>query len=325
LKAAWAGLLGTSELPSDHYAVFKACTRDTAIAVPKLRDLFGGEIKRRAGKAGRAICNPKEFRSHVKPHLRSRHDLVWEVKGKPAPAYLKGQPAGIPQGLPISAVLANLYMYDADQRIQQSIRKLGGTYRRYSDDILLIVPNGRGAEAESVVRIGLGKIRLQVNSAKTVRCRFLRKEGTLRSFSVDENYIVQSPSSASYLGLTFDGRNMRVRDSTTARFMIKANRAIDRARIAAAARGESRLKKRQLYARLTSLGYGKAYGDAVYDQSNQVLPKGAPRLGFFKYLQLAAKVTNSDAIRTQIRQIENQVFREIDHAEKRLEKHAASR
>src|SRR5690606_31674233 len=119
----------------------------------------------------------------VKPHLRSRHDLVWEVKGKPAPAYLKGQPAGIPQGLPISAVLANLYMYDADQRIQQSIRKLGGTYRRYSDDILLIVPNGRGAEAESVVKIELGKIRLQVNSAKTVRCRFLRKEGTLRSFS----------------------------------------------------------------------------------------------------------------------------------------------
>jgi hypothetical protein len=216
-------------------------------------------------------------------------------------------------------------MYDADQRIQQSIRKLGGTYRRYSDDILLIVPNGRGAEAESVVKIELGKIRLQVNSAKTVRCRFLRKEGTLRSFSVDENFIVQSLSSASYLGLTFDGRNMRVRDSTTARFMIKANRAIDRARIAAAARGESRLKKRQLYARLTSLGYGKAYGDAVYDQSNQVLPKGAPRLGFFKYLQLAAKVTNSDAIRTQIRQIENQVFREIDRAEKRLEKHTASR
>ncbi|MGB1478642.1 MAG: reverse transcriptase domain-containing protein [Marinobacter salsuginis] len=325
LKAAWAGLLGTFQLPSDHYAVFKACTRDTAIAMPKLRDLFGGEIKRRAGKAGRAICNPEEFRSHVKPHLRSRHDLVWEVKGKPAPVYLKGQPAGIPQGLPISAVLANLYMYDADQSIQQSIRKLGGGYRRYSDDILLIVPNGRGAEAESVVKIELGKIRLQVNSAKTVRCRFLRKEGSLRSFSVDENFIVQSPSSASYLGLTFDGRNMRVRDSTTARFMIKANRAIDRARIAAAARGESRLKKRQLYARLTSLGYGTAYGDAVYGQSNQVLPKGAPRLGFFKYLQLAAKVTNSDAIRTQIRQIENQVFREIDRAEKRLKKHTAAR
>ena len=324
LKAAWAGLLGTSQLPSDHYAVFKACTRDTAIAVPKLRDLFGGEVKRRAGLVGRAICTPKEFRSLVKPHLRSRHDLVWEVKGKPVPAYLKGQPAGIPQGLPISAVLANLYMYEADQSIQQSIRKLGGTYRRYSDDILLIVPKGRGAEAESVVKAELNKIRLQVNSAKTVRCRFLRKEGSLRSFSVDQNFIVQGPSSASYLGLTFDGRDMRVRDSTIARFMIKANRAIDRARIAAVARGESQLKKRQLYARLTSLGYGTAYGDAVYDQSNHFLPKGAPRLGFFKYLKLAAKVTNSDAIRTQIRQIENQVFREIDQAEKRLKKHPAS-
>lgn len=324
LKRAWAGLLGTSQLPSDHYAVFKACTRDSAIAVPKLRDLFGGEVKRRAGTAGRAICTPKEFRSLVKPHLRSRHELVWAVKRKPAPAYLNGQPAGIPQGLPISAVLANLYMYEIDQSIQQGIRKLEGTYRRYSDDILLIVPKRRGMEAESVVKAELSKIQLQVNSAKTVRCRFLRQEGSLRSFSVDQNFIVQGPSSASYLGLTFDGRDMRVRDSTIARFMIKANRAIDRARIAATARGESLLKKRQLYARLTSLGYGKAYGDAIYGQSGQFLPKGAPRLGFFKYLQLAAEVANSDAIRTQIRQIENQVFREIDRAEKRLKKQSAA-
>jgi len=324
LKTAWAGLLCNAQLPDDHYAVFKACTRDTAITVPQLRDLFGGEVKRRAGSAGRAICTPKEFRSLVTPHLRPRHDLVWEVKRKPAPAYLNGQSAGIPQGLPISAVLANLYMYDTDQAIQQSVRKLGGTYRRYSDDILLIVPKGRGGEAEFLVQTELSKVRLQVNSAKTQRRRFLRKEGALRSLSVDENFTVQNPSSASYLGFTFDGRDMRVRDSTIARFMIKANRAIDRARIAAVMSGELRLKKRQLYARLTSLGYGTVYGDAVYDQSNHFLPKGAPRLGFFKYLQLAAKVTDSDAIRTQIRQIENQVFREIDRAEKRLKKLPAS-
>jgi hypothetical protein len=324
LKAAWAGLLGTSQLPSDHYAVFKSCTRDTAISVPKLRDLFGGEVKRRAGMAGRAICTPKEFRSLVKPHLRSRHELVWAVKRKPAPAYLKGQPAGIPQGLPISAVLANLYMYDADQSIQQEISKLGGSYRRYSDDILLVVPKGQGAEAELLVRNELSKVQLQVNDEKTVRRRFLREKGSLRSFSVDLIFAVQNPSSASYLGFTFDGQQMRVRDSTIARFIIKANRAIDRARMAAVVRGETQLKKRQLYARLTSLGYGTAYGDAVCDQSNHFLPKGAPRLGFFKYLQLAAKVTNSDAIRTQIRQIENQVFREIDQAEKRLKKQPAS-
>lgn len=318
LKAAWAELLGMPQLPSDHYAVFKACTRDTAIAVPKLRDLFGGEVNRRAGIAGRAICPPKEFRSLVKPHLRSRHDLVWEVKGKPAPAYLGGKPAGIPQGLPISAVLANLYMYETDQSIKREIEKLGGTYRRYSDDILLVVPEGQGAEAELRLGVELSKARLHVNAAKTVRRRFLRKKGSLRSFAVDSTFAVQNPSSASYLGFTFDGQQMRVRESTIARFMIKANRAIDRARMAAVVRGEFQLKKRQLYARLTSKGYGTAYGDAVYDQSNQVLPKGAPRLGFFKYLQLAAKVTSSDAIRKQIQQIENQVFREIDRAEKGL-------
>jgi len=325
LKDAWTRLLCKNQLPDDHYAVFKACTRDTAVTVPTLRDTFGGEISRRAGRSGEAICTPKEFRTLVKPHLRSRHELVWAVKRKPVPAYLKGHPAGIPQGLPISAVLANLYMYDADLAIQEAIRTRGGSYRRYSDDILIIVPKGQGATAESIVQAELDKIRLQVNSVKTVRCRFSITNGALRSLSVDQYFKEQGLSPVAYLGFTFDGRDIRVRDSTISRFMIKAKRAIERARIAAAENGERRLKKRQLYARLTSLGYGKAYGKGIYDQiEGKILPKGAPRLGFFKYLRLAEKITDSTAVRTQIRQLENQVFREIDNSEKSLKKRPAS-
>ncbi|MBK1887912.1 reverse transcriptase domain-containing protein [Marinobacter sp. DY40_1A1] len=321
LKAAWADLLGEDKLPDDHYAVFRACTRGAAVTVPVLRDLFGGEVRRRAGKVGQAICEPKDFRALVKPHLRSRHNLVWEVKKKPAPAYLKGKPAGIPQGLPISAVLANLYMYDADLAIQESIRSLGGTYRRYSDDILLVVPKGCGAAAESAVQTELGKVKLQVNPGKTVRCRFLRTtEGALRSLALDPHFKEQNLSPISYLGFTFDGRDLRVRDSTIARFMIKAKRAIERARIAAFENSDRQLKKRQLYARLTSLGYGAAYGNGVYVQADNILPKGAPRLGFFKYLKLADRITDSEAVRTQIRQLESQVFREIDQAEKSVKK-----
>lgn len=319
LNLAWKRLLCKDRLPDDHYAVFKACTQDTAVTVPTLRDIFGGEIKRRTGISGEAICAPKEFRTLVKPYLRSRHKLVWEVKRKPAPAYLNGLPAGIPQGLPISAVLANLYFYDADLAIRESIRSLGGSYRRYSDDILLIVPKGQGTAAELIVQEELKKIRLKVNQEKTIRCRFSITNGVLRSVSVDQHFKERSLSSVAYLGFTFDGQHLRVRDSTIARFVIKAKRAIERARIAAVENGEYRLKKRQLYAQLTSLGYGQAYGSGVYNQTEgNILPKGAPRLGFFKYLRLAERVTDSAAVRKQIRQIENEVFREIDGAEKSL-------
>ena len=319
LKNAWKRLLCKDQLPEDHYAVFKACTHDTAVTVPALRDIFGGEIKRRTGKFGEAICTPKEFRALVKPHLRSRHKLVWEVKRKQPPAYLKGRSAGIPQGLPISAVLANLYMYDADLAIREGIQNLEGSYRRYSDDILLIVPKGQGAAAELIVKTELKKIRLHVNLGKTMRCRFGITNGKLRSVSVDQHFEEQRLSSVAYLGFTFDGQDLRVRDSTIARFMIKAKRAIERARIAAVENGECRLKKRQLYTQLTSLGYGQAYGNRIYDQTGgNILPKGSPRLGFFKYLRLAEKITDSEPVRTQTRQIENQVFREIDTAEKSL-------
>ena len=46
---------------------------------------------------------------------------------------------GIPQGLPISAVLANLYLLDFDKNILDKVVKgKGGFYRRYSDDIIII-------------------------------------------------------------------------------------------------------------------------------------------------------------------------------------------
>lgn len=70
---------------------------------------------------------------------------------------------------------------------------------------------------------------------------------------------------------------------------------------------------------MTSIGYGNAYGKGIYDSLNDgVLPKGAPRLGFFKYLKLAHKIMGSEAIAKQARQIENQVFRDIAEADAKV-------
>lgn len=319
LKQSWLTLLGKDRLPADHYAIYKACTKDMAITLPTLRDIFGGEIRRRAGKDGAAICTPQDFRRLVKPSLCLRHDLVWQVKRKALPSHLNSKAAGIPQGLPISAVLANIYMFEADLKIKSQIENIGGSYRRYSDDILLIVPSESAKDAKLIIDAELAAVQLHVNHNKTMHCRFRASDGRLKAFSVDEHLQEQGLSPLSYLGFTFDGQDLRVRNSTVSGFMIKAKRAITRATIAAKNSESKHLKKRQLYARLTSLGYGDAYGKGVYEaNAERILPKGAPRLGFFKYLQLAEKITGSDTISTQIRQIEGQVFREIHAAEKSL-------
>lgn len=46
----------------------------------------------------------------------------------------------IPQGSSISAVYANVYMVDFDKKINDFITSHHGMYRRYCDDIVMIIP-----------------------------------------------------------------------------------------------------------------------------------------------------------------------------------------
>jgi len=49
---------------------------------------------------------------------------------------------GIPQGSPISDLLANMYLLNFDCAVRKILDALGGSYLRYSDDILLVAPGG---------------------------------------------------------------------------------------------------------------------------------------------------------------------------------------
>ena len=49
---------------------------------------------------------------------------------------------GIPQGSPISGVLANIYMMEFDLAMKHLIEEENnGLYMRYSDDIIIVLPN----------------------------------------------------------------------------------------------------------------------------------------------------------------------------------------
>jgi len=313
LKARWTELLKVDWLPEDHHQVFKSVTRDAAITVPRLRDLLGGEIRRRAGRTRARICEPLVFRSVVAPQLRPRSELVAELKGKPAPA---GR-LGIPQGTPISAVLANLYMLEADRELFSALAAIGGSYRRYSDDLLLIVPPGRGADAEELVSDVLDGIDLQLKAKKTRRVAFRVAAGARSATRLYDDYTMGAPCPLEYLGLAFDGRSVRLRDSTIARFSIRLQRAIRRAEIAAREAGSTKIRRRKLYAQLSPLGWGSAYGDW---EDSEGPPRNIPRMGFHGYVRRAVRRTGSEAIARQGRQLENKLYRAISSAEERLKK-----
>jgi group II intron reverse transcriptase/maturase len=85
----------------------------------------------------------------------------------------KDQRRGIPQGSPLSPLLANLYM----RRFVLGWKKLGLEQRlgtrivTYADDLVILCRKGRAEEALQQLRRVMGKLKLTVNEEKTRICR----------------------------------------------------------------------------------------------------------------------------------------------------------
>jgi len=324
LKEAWESLLKVSRLPNDHFAVYKAATRSSAIFRPLLGEILRQpEVRRRRGNKNLKICKITTFRKHVAPKLEPFQNIIARIKKeKKAPDLTKG----IPQGLPISATLANLYMLETDRFLAQYVNELNGVYRRYSDDILFIIPKKHAKQIEDTAVKEIENICLKIQQEKTQRILFQQINGKKRAFSLDDEYKSDNKlTRVEYLGFSFDGEQVLIKNSTVTRFMMKASKTIKQAQRSALAESKRlnrkpKLKKRKLFARLTTLGYGSAYGTIVYEKEKEnVIPSIFPRLGFFEYAKRAQTITNSFQLTKQIAQIENQVYRLINEAEKSLQ------
>lgn len=310
LKAAWQKLLGVSQLPADHFAVFKSVTNDHAILWSDIRKHLKERQRRRAGRTGEPICEIQVFRKLLARHCRPRHVLVAELRSKdelknsgsptsgttPATTPL---PKGIPQGTAISATLANLYMLDFDGIAYATIREMGGSYRRYSDDIAIIVPHGAGSKALDYIRALIEEMcHLKIKDAKTERFSFTRTSATEQQctyHSGDPTATRRRPFR--YLGFAFDGRTVSVRDGTFSRFAISAAKVVHAADIAAR-RTESPMRLRKIYATKSKLGPGRAYSAKAKSERG---PGAAPRPGFHNYLRQSIRKASTRSIQHRLR------------------------
>lgn len=218
LKERWQQLLGVDRLPDDHFAVFRSITeykfvdRDEAFVALGYSRMEDG-VPRYAidpQTIPTRLCTPAEYRDKiVSGGLVQRHSGVF----------------GIPQGTPISDVLANLFLIDFDVAMQKYALGRGGVYMRYCDDILLILPgDGRAARAacaHAAREIKEAGAELKINPSKTEvvcfsgkpekRCYALAiAKGTSRKFRKSPN------DGISYLGFRFDGSSVYLRNSTVA-------------------------------------------------------------------------------------------------------------
>ena len=139
LRDVWCRLLSVDDLPADHEHVFKAITRYAVVDRNEAYARLGyfGEIE--SGRNGflvphkempMQLCSPREFREKICGKLPGYSDIV----------KVNDENFGIPQGSPISDLLANAYLLDFDIEMSAYAGLLGGVYYRYSDDIFILVP-----------------------------------------------------------------------------------------------------------------------------------------------------------------------------------------
>lgn len=230
LKERWKQLLGTSRLPADHFAAYKSLTSFSWVSRDDAYEAFSISPYNPKHNGRRRICTPAEFREQI------RGAGLIQPNSRPE--------KGIPQGSPISAALSNIYMLEFDAIVSERVGQLGGLYRRYCDDIMVVVPLSRRSDIEDFVYAELENARLVAHPDKTKPVPFQGLPGS-RS-----NDILQ------YLGFTFDGSNILLRQGSIGRYYGKMRKGVSLAkqtqrkynqREAAAGLPLSPLRKRKLY------------------------------------------------------------------------------
>jgi hypothetical protein len=220
IKLKWCELMGVSELPPDHFAVFQAITRYSEVAREEIYKRLGfmdwDARKRRwryvkkSTEIPTQLCSARDFREKiVRPS-----GAIWK----------NNRHYGIPQGSPISDLIANFYLLDFDQQMESRARKLGGYYRRYCDDILFVYTDlcTNWQDVELLIQSEIAKCgsQLEIKGSKTLVHAF-SKTGSPKCISLKGDN-----KRFEYLGFQFDGNEARFRDKTVSSFYRKLTWAI---------------------------------------------------------------------------------------------------
>ena len=188
LENEWKEILNVTDLPANHYNVFKAATQFSFIYRDDLRQKkrIAG---RRSGFDERKLAkirnkngfkaffhSPRDFREAVK------RGEIHIFKNQFRDSVTKKM-IGIPQGLPISAVLANLYLLKFDQKVVgQLVENEGCFYRRYSDDIIVLCKKAQVEYVKRFIESEMETLRVKISSEKTETFLFSQNGSNIHSF-----------------------------------------------------------------------------------------------------------------------------------------------
>lgn len=325
LYSKWAALIGVSDLPKDHLNVFNSAAKFSFIYKNDLKNLGAGTKRKFNEKRLANIRNmngyrayfdsPKDFRTHVKEGKIHIYQNTFKNTDT-------GEKIGIPQGLPISAVLANLYLLDFDKKIiNLLVEQENCYYRRYSDDIIIICKSNQMSLVNEIVTGEMKRQEVIISEEKTEIFKFDNSLTGLRvSKKKGEEWIPNQP--LIYLGFEFYGNKTLIKSTNLSKFYRRMIYAVKNKSKLALKIGELNNEKpiffkRQLYRiyRNVNLDHHKAKKNFLrfikletgdYRLISDKIKK-KPSGNYFTYAERAAEIMEEPAIAKQVRN-EKKIF-----------------
>ncbi len=309
LKKLWCNILNSKSLPDDHYNIFRNITNFSYCDELDIFNEFKKEIwvennsKTRRKKLvakkkylfnqnAIAFCEKSQFKERI---LNKGYVKCNKFKTK----------KGIPQGSPISSVLANFYLIDFDFKINSIVKKIHGLYRRYSDDMIVVCDSKYQNLIKKLFEREIKKVKLEIQPSKTKIFHFEKKENRFFTYSLC-NGLKNFNKRFEYLGFEFDGHDTFIKSSSLSKFYRNMKRCLSRARFYCfrTKKQENRgiIFRRRLYKKFSYLG---AERRRIYTRDKKLTNKWimTPKFdwgNFITYAKLAMQNMKNNKIQSQI-------------------------
>lgn len=281
LKEKIRCVLKKDTLPKDYYNVFKNITKFSYF----IKDTIEAELKTKYTeseiKDSYKYFTEEEFRAF-------KHKNI----------YKNSKSYGIPQGAGISSVCSNIYLLDFDEKIQKYTNEQNGLYRRYCDDLIIVIPiegdikdYNYKIHQKFVEDVRRQIPNLEIQPEKTGNYFYSNDKITDLEFESTE---------LDYLGFSFNGEEVRIREKSLFKYY---TRTYCKIRIANRKSKEFGRKsyRRELYKNYSHLGKNK---------------KGHGN--FLSYVERAQKIFDEDSKTVNL--MEKQVKNHWKNIQSRLEK-----
>ena len=213
LKERLCEVLKVNKLPEDYYAVFKNLIKYSTWELQdllKLNNLKDTAVDIKQLNSQRRVLDQKQFKENKSKYVHSHRENY-----------------GIPQGSAMSAVLANVYMIKADEQLNKLTTAYGGMYMRYSDDFIITIPKVTANEFKDILKNVQNRIADIPNLVLQQEKTQIFKYDTEQVESCNELFLKDVPNGKNeidYLGFTFDGKVVTIRDKTITKYYYRLYR-----------------------------------------------------------------------------------------------------